>query len=168
MCGELSHNHLMPSPLIRTQSTTRRSPRHDVELPCEVITQSCDEPLLRWASDMSADGAWFDTMCPLSIGEELVVCFKPGIWWRAEEITVFGEVTRISRGLRGGDDGPGMGLAFIDLTRHERFSLRKWLRPRPTIAPRRRVPGRMDDVMINVAASSPSPFASSPFASRIS
>jgi len=150
----------MHLPLIRTRSTTRQSSRHRVDMPCEVITTRCDEPELRWASDMSADGAWFDTMSPLSVGEQVVVCFKPGIWWRADEISVFAEVTRLCRGHRVGDDGPGMGLAFVDLSSSERFSLRSWLRPRPRRAPTRRVPRRMDDIMSHVAATSP-------FASRI-
>jgi hypothetical protein len=53
-----------------------------------------------------------------------------------------------------------MGMSFIDLASHEHFALRKWLRPRPHVAPRRRVPQRLDDVMLHVAAASP-------FASRI-
>lgn len=124
----------------------RESARHVVDLPCELITEACDEPFLMWATDMSADGAWFDTDAPLSLGATLVVCIKPGVWWRAKELMVFADVARLSRGMRGGDDTSGMGVRFLDLERHERFALRSWLRPRPERLPRRRLPRRVIDV----------------------
>ena len=153
----MSHHATMQYrvPLIRSRQTTRAFSRHRVEIPCELVTSDDDAPLLHWASDMSGSGVWFDTMRPRAVGDEVVVCFKPPTWWRAPEISVFGSVTRISRGLREEDEGPGMGIAFLDLTRHERFNLRKWLRPRPQREPTRRVPRRVDDVSIRAAALSP-------------
>jgi hypothetical protein len=124
----------------------RESARHVVDMPCELVTESCDEPILAWATDMSADGAWFDTREPLALGASLVVCIKPGVWWRSKELMVFAEVARISRGMRGGDDVAGMGVSFLDIARSERFALRSWLRPRPERMPRRRLPKRVVDV----------------------
>ena len=120
----------------------RRTSRHQVELPCEVIHARADDPLLLWATDMSASGLWIETDQVLDLGAELVVCLQPGVRWRAREITVFGRVARVSPGLRGADDSPGVGVDFLDLTRAEHWNLRRWLRPRPQPRARRRSFGR--------------------------
>ena len=118
----------------------RHVTRHAVDIPCEVVTSHRDRPELVWATDMSGGGAWLETDELLEPGEHLVVCFRPAVWWRAREIQVFAEVTRISFGLRAGDRGAGMAVRFLDLTPGERWALRSWLRPRPLPEPRRRVP----------------------------
>jgi hypothetical protein len=122
---------------LHMSASARRTPRHLVEIPCEVITSDGDEPALEWATDMSADGLWLEESS-LPLGAQLVVCFRPGIWWRRREVTVFAEVARISRGLRPTDRAPGVGLSFLDLTGPERWALRCWLRPRPEPPPARR------------------------------
>jgi hypothetical protein len=138
----------------------RHVSRHAVEIPCEVITSHRDRPVLSWAIDMSGGGAWLETDELLDPGEHLVICFAPGVFWRAREIQVFAEVVRISYGLRLGDRGAGMAIRFLDLTPAERWALRCWLRPRPMPMPRRRGPtGRV------VAFAAPS--AASPFAARL-
>jgi hypothetical protein len=138
--------------------TSRRAPRHCVEIPCEVVLAQADEPVLRWATDMSAEGVWLEDG-DLRLGDELVVCFRPGIWWRRREIMVFAEVARVSPGLRPSDRGPGVGVAFRDLSGPERWALRCWLRPRPETAPaRRRGSSR---------SFAPPLAAVSPFASRV-
>lgn len=134
----------------------RHVSRHAVEIPCEVITSHRDRPTLSWATDMSGGGAWLETDELLVPGDHLVICFAPGVWWRAREIQTFAEVVRISYGLRAGDRGAGMAVRFLDLTPAERWALRCWLRPRPMPLPRRRVAGRR------------APFAAaSPFAARL-
>jgi hypothetical protein len=152
---------MQPSTSLHDQSSPRQAARHSVELPCEVITPDHDAPALMWASDMSAGGLWLQTSEPLPLGSELVVCLRPAVWWRARELMVFAEVARLSRGRRELDDGPGMGIEFTDLTQPERWMLRRWLRPRPFIAARRRVQAR------RVPTPLP-PFADHPFASRLS
>lgn len=127
--------------LFRSASAQRRMSRHSVEIPCELISSTDDAPRLVWASDMSADGLWIDTSKPLGLGEVVVVCFAPGLRWRAREVQAFAEVVRISFGMRWGDGDPGMGLQFLDLTAAERWALRRWLHPRPHPQPKRRVPG---------------------------
>lgn len=143
--------------LIQVRSTTRNTPRHTVDIPCEIITSTMDEPALAWATDMSADGLWIEDREDLEVGEELVVCFKPGIWWRAAELTLFANIARVSPGLRGEDDLPGLGVAFVDPDAGERWALRSWLRPRPEKAPSRRR-GRQR---------SPITWPASPFARRV-
>jgi hypothetical protein len=153
-------------------SFARRSSRHLVDLPCEVVTRQDDEPLLLWATDLSADGAWLEAGARrLALGEELIVCFRPAVWWQEREIMAFAEVARLSRGLRGDDPAPGLGVAFVDLTAGERFALRSWLRPRPERRPARR-PGahrRVEPTHVCARIALPGPRASDhPFASRVS
>lgn len=141
----------------------RRTTRHRVEIPCELVTSDRDEPQLYWATDLSGHGLWLEGAQSLPLGEVVVACITPGIWWRRREIQVFAEVVRVSYGLRQGDSGPGAGLRFIDLTASERWALRRWLHPRPLIAAMRRFP---------VAPKRPThmPRASfgSPFSARVS
>lgn len=142
--------------MVESTPSQRHVSRHAVEIPCEIITSQCDGQLA-WATDMSGGGAWLETQALLVPGEHVVICFAPGIWWRAREIQAFAEVVRISYGLRLGDRGAGMAVRFLDLTPAERWALRSWLRPRPMPAPRRRIPTRR---------ALPAPCAS-PFAARI-
>jgi hypothetical protein len=146
--------------LIQVPSTTRSTPRHAVDIPCEVITSTSDEPSLAWATDMSADGLWIEDRDDLEIGEDLVVSFKPGIWWRAQELTFFANVVRLSPGLREEDRSCGFGIEFLDLTPSERWALRAWLRPRPPKAPSRRRRGHSKPVWPAPVEAVPlSPFA---------
>jgi hypothetical protein len=147
---------------IHTSSVARRHARHMVELPCDIITQRSDEPHLMWATDLSAGGMWLESTAPLVPGDELVVCFRPSVWWRMREITVFAEVARASHGHRGEDDVVGMGLSFLDLERHEKWALRCWLRPRPFRAAKRRLPAPAQREL------ELPPLFGHPFASRVS
>jgi len=145
----------------------RTSSRHQVELPCEIITPSADEPALMWATDLSASGLWLESHEPLDLGKEMVVCFKPSVWWRAREIQVFGAVARVSPGLRGPRDAKGMGIQFLDLSAREKWQLRCWLRPRPETKPRRRVLPSRNRFSITPATGPQLRAKASPFASRI-
>jgi hypothetical protein len=153
--------------LITVRATTRATPRHAVEIPCEVITHSDDTPTLAWATDMSANGLWIDDRDDLALGQDLIVCFKPGLRWRAHELMVFANVSRTSPGLRTDDPNPGCGVSFVDLSPGERFGLRAWLRPRPERAPSRR---RRTRESAPAQFRWPAPaqtFAASPFARRV-
>jgi hypothetical protein len=155
-------------------SLARRSPRHTVELACEVVTRDVDEPLLLWATDLSPEGVWLETGQPIvDCGSELVVCLRPLVWWQARELIVFGEVARVSQGRRDQDVGGGVGVAFMDLTAGERFALRAWLRPRPERRPSRRGGPhlRNHDLRSHVCATVELPgplYSAHPFASRVS
>ncbi|MEM9876811.1 MAG: PilZ domain-containing protein [Myxococcota bacterium] len=116
----------------------RGTPRHQVEIPCAVVRSDRDEPDLFWATDLSSDGLWLEGAQDLALGHIVVACFDPGVWWRRREIHAFAEVVRRSRGQREGDTGSGAGLRFLDLSRGERWALRRWLHPRPLTSPIRR------------------------------
>jgi hypothetical protein len=107
-----------------------------VELPCELITRYVDEPLLYWASDLTPFGLWLETAAPMEIGEQVVVAFKPAVWWQSRELTLFAEVSRVSWTRRMFDRG--MALSFVDISAHERRALDMWLRGRPPPLPKRR------------------------------
>ncbi len=151
----------------KPRTHNRVSSRHQVELPCEIITPTADEPSLMWATDLSAGGLWLESPQPLGLGDEMVVCFKPSTWWRAREIQVFGEVTRVSPGLRGPRDPKGMGIQFLDLSAREKWQLRCWLRPRPQTKPRRRALPSRNRFAIEPAPTPQLRAQASPFASRI-
>lgn len=120
----------------RSFSPPRRALRRAVELPCEVVSRFIDRPLLYWASDLTGYGVWLETPAPMEVGEQVVVCFRPAVWWGQRELMVFSEVTRVMWARRA--EERGMGLEFLDLTVHERRALDGWLHGRPPPLPRRR------------------------------
>ena len=108
--------------------------RRLVEFPCELYTSRDDEPLIAWGTNLSESGIFVETDAPLERGEDLVVCFRPAVAWRASEVTVFAEIARAAAGRRRDDGATGLGLRFLDLTRAERRQLTRWLSPRPRTA----------------------------------
>ncbi len=120
------------------ETAHRRALRRSVDMPCEVISNYVDEPLLYWATDLSPYGLWLDTPFPMAGREQVVVCFKPPVWWPGRELTLFAEVIRSTAG----QTGTGMGLVFLDITVHERRALSAWLRGRPPPLPKRRCRSR--------------------------
>jgi len=111
-------------------------------MPCEIISGHVDEPLLYWATDLSPQGLWLDTRFPMQAGEQVVVCFKPAVWWPGRELMVFAQVIRASASrARSGLASAGMGLEFLDIDCHEQRALTAWLRRRPPPLPRRRARG---------------------------
>lgn len=113
--------------------SSRRSLRRAVQIPCELVSSYLDEPLLYWATDLTPHGMWLDTHFPMVVGEIVVVCFEPAIWWWQRPLGIFAEVVRATRG-----NDSGMGLTFLDITLHEQRALQAWLRGRPPPLPRRR------------------------------
>ena len=55
----------------------RRAQRHSVDLPCNIIGSTWDEPLAHHVTDLSAHGMWVRTSFPLPRGEQVVVEFEP-------------------------------------------------------------------------------------------
>jgi hypothetical protein len=128
----------------------RRALRRAVELPCELVSRYVDEPLLYWATDLTPFGTWLETPFPMELGEQVVLCLKPGIWWDARELMLFAEVTRVSSAKHPEDRG--MGLEFLDATIHEQRALAGWLRNRPPPLPRRRARSAEQDRVLPAPA----------------
>ena len=55
------------------ETAHRRALRRAVDMPCEVISNYVDEPLLYWATDLSPYGLWLDTPFPMAGREQVVV-----------------------------------------------------------------------------------------------
>ncbi len=106
----------------------RRSKRRAVDIPCEVITNTSDEPTHQRMTDISPFGAWLRTSFPMRVGERVAVSFKPPRW-QGTELTVFAEVTR-SVGVRERDGvrRTGMGIEFIDLDADQRRLMQRGLK----------------------------------------
>ena len=119
-------------------SQHRRAMRRAVDIPCELVSRHVDSPLLYWATDLTPYGMWVETPIPMQIGEVVVVCFRPPVWWPGRELMVFSEVTRVANQARGRHGPRGMGVEFLDLPAHERRTLVSWLRRRPPPLPLRR------------------------------
>lgn len=109
----------------------RRGVRHEVELPCELITSHSDDPLLLWATDLSRVGVWLESREPLSRGDDVVLCFEPLVGWDAGEVQVFAQVQRVERRRKPRAPALGMALEFGDLSDREVAALLRWLAPRP-------------------------------------
>jgi len=123
----------------REPPETRRAVRRGVDLDCDVIFGERDEPVPCRAIDLSPYGLWLETTILAEPGEHVVICFRPPNWPSMWNLTVFGEVARISKGRRKGDQGhTGMGIEFCDLTEAEHAALADCLRGLPPPLPRRR------------------------------
>lgn len=109
----------------------RRGVRHEVELPCELITSHSDAPLLLWATDLSRVGIWLESREPLARGDDVVLCFEPLVGWDAGEVHVFAQVQRVERRRKPRAAAVGMALEFGDLSDLEADLLMSWLAPRP-------------------------------------
>jgi hypothetical protein len=114
----------------------RRALRRAVELPCEVVSRYVDEPLLYWATDLTPFGVWLEAPAPMQVGEQMVICFQPTVWWNQRELMIFAEVTRVA--WNRDTNTRGMAIEFIDITPHEQRALTAWLRGRPPRLPQRR------------------------------
>lgn len=122
--------------LRQSPARQRRAVRRAVDIPCELVSHHVDEPLLYWATDLTPYGLWLETPFPMALGDKVVVCFAPTVWWPNRELMIFAEVTRI--GIGRSVAARGMGLDFLDITLHEQRALGGWLHRRPPPLPRRR------------------------------
>jgi hypothetical protein len=114
----------------RDRFEVRKAFAWDVEL----VAADWDEPVGLPARDLSPGGVFVTTDLPLNMGAELVLSF----WVPrcAGEITVFGEVVRVSMPRRRTDREPaGMGIRFLDMTPLERLCVRDALRGVPPPLP---------------------------------
>jgi hypothetical protein len=113
----------------------RREVRRAVGLTCQVVRERDFRLIADQAIDLSPDGMLVSSEHDLAVGESLIVSFKAtqlGLWFDTEA-----SVTRIIKGRRPGDRGPGVGLTFSTLDRVKRLILRGHLRRVPPPLPRR-------------------------------
>ena len=111
----------------------RRALRRQIALRCDVISHYWEEPVEHLLGDLTAFGAWVDTLCPLHRGAEVVMCFSPP---GGQPLTVFGEVRRVVTGRLRSDRGRlGMGIAFTNMSYDEMCRVDRSLRGVPPRRP---------------------------------
>ena len=113
----------------------RREVRRAVGLTCQVVRERDFRLIADQAVDLSPDGMLVSSNQEMEVGESLIVSFKAtqlGLWFDTEA-----SVTRVIKGRRPGDRGPGIGLSFSSLDRVKRLILRGHLRRVPPPLPRR-------------------------------
>ena len=113
----------------------RREVRRAVGLTCQVVRERDFRLIADQAVDLSPDGMLVSSSHEMEVGESLIVSFKAtqlGLWFDTEA-----SVTRVIKGRRPGDRGPGIGLSFSSLDRVKRLILRGHLRRVPPPLPRR-------------------------------
>lgn len=113
----------------------RREVRRAVGLTCQVVRERDFRLIADQAVDLSPDGMLVSSHHEMEVGESLIVSFKAtqlGLWFDTEA-----SVTRVIKGRRPGDRGPGIGLSFSSLDRVKRLILRGHLRRVPPPLPRR-------------------------------
>ncbi len=112
--------------------------RKAMRVPIDLVSACWDEPVELKASDFSPRGLFVRTgVLALDRGEPVVISFRMGPGKR--EVSLFGEVARVSAQRRGGDLGDaGIGIRFVDTRPIDRIRLREWLRGVPPPLPPRR------------------------------
>lgn len=121
---------------MQPKPNSRRALRRAVDLPCEIITFDVDRPMAARAIDLSPFGMWAVARQPFAVGEPVVVSFRPPYRRDRQELTLFGEVARVTMERCGrGGTATGIGIEFSGLTADERTLLERCLVGTPPPAP---------------------------------
>jgi hypothetical protein len=129
----------------------RRSARHTVKVPCQVVRERDFRLVADRIVDLSESGLQVMPADPVLTGERLIVSFRlprSRLWIDAEAT-----VARVVHGRRPGEYTRGLGLVFDDLGRLSRYVLRGALRTAPPTPPGMR-PGRRTTLSIRDVARS--------------
>lgn len=110
----------MPPVQARSQREKRRDPRHVVNREFA----SVEEFILEYVSNISRSGAFIRCDDPLPVGTRVALRFTV-ILEELETIEGVGEVVRVV--APGGAEQPGMGVVFVELTRHSKALLERLL-----------------------------------------
>jgi hypothetical protein len=119
----------------------RRTRRHAVAWPCQVVRERDFALVSEQVSDASAEGVRVALRSqglrggPLEVGDALLVSFQEpscGVWFDFD-----GQVRRVLRGRRAGDVGPAVGVEFTNPRALQRLLLRSVLSESPLARPAR-------------------------------
>ncbi len=123
----------------RPIKTPRRTSRHTVKIPCQVVRERDFSLLGDRVVDLSESGALVGPADPALTGERVIVSFRiprSTVWIDAEAT-----ITRVVHGRRPGEYTRALALEFDDLDALPRFMLKEALRAAPP-APPKSSPGR--------------------------
>jgi hypothetical protein len=92
------------------------------------MTFDMDHPMAGRAIDLSPMGMWAVARQPFAVGEQVVVSFRPPYGRADRELTIFGEVARVTMERCGrGGTATGLGIEFVGLSADERAELEQSL-----------------------------------------
>lgn len=123
----------------RPIKTPRRTSRHTVKIPCQVVRTRDFTLIADRVVDLSESGALVGPADPALTGERIIVSFRvprSTVWIDAEAT-----ITRVVHGRRPGEFSRSLAIEFDDLDALPRFMLREALRVVPP-APPKSAPGR--------------------------
>ena len=109
------------------QSTAKGKGREKRREPRHVINRefaSVEEFIVEYVSNISRSGAFIRSEEPLEVGTRVALRFTL-LMDEIETIEGVGEVVRVVRG--GGAEASGMGVVFVELTRHSKALLERLL-----------------------------------------
>jgi len=98
----------------------RSDPRHTINREF----QSVEEFIVEYVSNISRSGAFIRSDDPLPVGTRVALRFSV-LMDEIETVEGVGEVVRVVR--PGGAEPPGMGVVFVELTRHSKALLERLL-----------------------------------------
>jgi hypothetical protein len=116
--------------------SSRRSTRHSVRIPCQVVRERDFSLVADRIVDLSDSGLRVMPADPALTGERLLVSFKlpkSRIWIDTEAT-----VTRVVHGRRPGEYTRGLALEFDELGGLPRFMLKRLLKKTPPAPPGQR------------------------------
>src|ERR1700761_30151 len=116
----------------------RRTSRHTVKIPCQVVRERDFSLIADRVVDLSETGALVGPADPALTGERIIVSFRvprSTVWIDAEAT-----ITRVVHGRRPGEFSRSLAIEFDDLEALPRFMLREALRVVPP-APPKSAPG---------------------------
>jgi len=105
--------------MAKNTGETRREQRHEVNIPCEVMTDRSELAALLRCTDLSPGGARIRSGIAPSKGELVVLSFRPPCECR--ELTLFAKVCHV---VRRGRAVRGFGVEFLRTSAREQRLLR--------------------------------------------
>ena len=134
-----------------TSKSRRRSTRHTVKIPCQVVRERDFRLVADRILDLSESGLQVLPADPVLTGERLLVSFRlprSSVWVDAEAT-----VARVVHGRRPGEHTRGLGLVFERLEGFSQFMLKRSLRAAPPAPPGQRSGRRANLAIREVVAS---------------
>lgn len=110
--------------------------RHKLLTACEVVRERDFKLVALQTFDVSMTGMMVESLREVSIGDEVIVTFRPP--QSARYVDAQAIVTRVIGGNRRGDVGTAVGLTFTELDQPSFVTLRTALRRLPALASQRR------------------------------
>lgn len=110
--------------------------RHRLNVPCEVVRERDFKLVALQTFDVSMTGMMVETLRDVSIGDEMIVTFRPPQSIRYVDAQAI--VSRVIAGNRRGDLGTAVGLLFTEMDQASFVTLKTAMRRLPALGGTRR------------------------------